>query len=83
MKKLLARTRVLLSAAPTWLAGAGVVVGALSEEIAEALPTGDLSDTVTQIGVAVLGAIAAATAIVRRVTPVFGAARGLLPVDER
>lgn len=82
MKKLLARTRVLLSAAPTWLAGAGVVVGALSEEIAKALPDGPVDDTVTQIGVVVLGAIAAATAIVRRVTPVFGADRGLLPRGE-
>lgn len=83
MNKMLKRAKVLLTAAPTWLAGAGVVVGALSEEIAEALPDGPFDDRVKTIGVAVLAAIAAATAIVRRVSPVFGIHKGLLKEEDR
>ncbi len=82
MKNLITRTRTLLTAAPTWLAGAGIVVAAVSEEIVEVLP--DSWDAgVTRVGVVVLAAIVAATNIVRRVSPVFGADRGLLPLDER
>ena len=81
MTKLLARIRVLLTAAPTWLAGAAVVVGAVSDEVAKAVPDG-WQDNVIAIGGPVLAVIGAATAIVRRVTPVFGADRGLLPRGE-
>lgn len=82
MSKLIKRIRVLLTAAPTYLAGAAVVVAAVSDEVAKAVPDG-WQDNVVAIGAPVLAALAAVTAIVRRVTPVFGAARGLLPTGER
>lgn len=82
MTNLLKRIRTLLTAAPTYLAGAAVVVAATSEEIAEVLPT-PIGERVKQIGVVVLAGLGAATLIVRRVAPVFGAARGLLPLGDR
>lgn len=82
MNKLLSRVRVLLTAAPTWLAGAGVVVAVVSEEVAKNLPSG-WEDNALQIGGIAAGILGSALAIVRRVTPVFGAERGLLKPQDR
>jgi hypothetical protein len=82
MTNLLKRIRVLLSAAPTYLAGAAVVVAAVSDEVAKAVPEG-WQDNVVSVGAPILAGLAAITAIVRRVTPVFAEHRGLIPVDER
>lgn len=82
MTKTLKRIRTLLTAAPTWLAGAGIVVAAVSEEIVKVLPD-NLDAGVTRVAVVALAVIVAAQQIVRRVTPVFGTDRGLLPLNER
>lgn len=79
MSKLAARILVVLKAAPTYLVAAGAVVTIVADELAKALPNG-WQDNAVQIGGAVAGVIAAATAIIRRVTPVVEAERGLLPV---
>lgn len=74
---MLERIRVLLTAAPTYLTGAAVVVTAVSEEIGEEFP--HLDGTVTAWATPVLAVIATAIAIVRRVTPVLKTQRGLVP----
>jgi len=76
---LVKRIRVLLTAAPTWLAGAAVIVSAFNDEIGEAFPGS--AEAVATVATPVLAAIGAAIAIVRRVTPVLASERGLLPVD--
>lgn len=75
--KILERIRVLLTAAPTYLTAAAVVVAAVAEEIGEAFPGVD--GTVAGWAAPVLAGIAAIIAIVRRVSPVVAAERGLLP----
>lgn len=77
MKKLLARTRVLLTAAPTYLVAAYAVVSIVTEEISKVVPSG-WQDNAVQIGGAIVGILGAALAIVRRVTPVLPAERGIL-----
>lgn len=73
------RVRVLLRAAPTWLVGAAIVVSSFSEEVGSRFPGS--SDEIAAVAGPVLAGIAAAVAIVRRVTPVVAAERGLLPVE--
>lgn len=77
MSGFVARVRVLLGAAPTWLTTAAVVVSAFNDEIGEAFP--GAADEVAAVAAPVLAAIGAAIAIVRRVTPVAKDQRGLLP----
>ena len=81
MTKLLARARVILTAAPTYLVAAAAVVTIVADEAAKVLPTG-WQDNAAQIAGAVLAVIGAAVAIVRRVTPVLPAERGILPAGE-
>lgn len=79
MTKLFARISVLLKAAPTYLVAAGAIVSIVTDEVSKQLPHG-WQDNAGQIGGAVLGVIAAAVAIVRRVTPVLDKNdHGLLP----
>lgn len=77
MQNFLKRARVILKAAPTYLVAAGAVVSIVADEVAKVLPTG-WQDNAAQIGGAVAGVIGAAVLIVRRVTPVLVAERGLL-----
>lgn len=79
MKAFVKRVRVLLTAAPTYLAGAAVVVSAFNDEIGSAFP--GVADEVAAIAAPALAGIAAAIAIVRRVTPVAVQERGLLPLE--
>lgn len=72
-----ARLKVLLSAVPTYLAAAGVIVAILADEIGKLAPSGWQDNAVQILGV-LAGIIAAATAIVRRVMPVAPNQRGLL-----
>lgn len=81
MKNLLKRARVILTAAPTYLVAAGAVVAVVADEVSKVLPTG-WQDNAAQISGAILGIIGAATAIVRRVTPVLPHERGILPPGE-
>jgi hypothetical protein len=78
MSELLAKVRVILKAWPTWAAAFTAVLGVVAAEVIPLLPE--------QVGVRVAGwvavalsVIAAATAVVRRVTPVLPAERGVLP----
>lgn len=77
MDKLIARLRVVLTAAPTWLASAGVAFAVFIDEIAKKLPNG-WQDNLVQIGGIVATAIATGIAIVRLVTMVLPHERGLL-----
>lgn len=77
MKNLLARARVILTAAPTYLVAAGAVVSIVADEVSKILPAG-WQDNAAQIAGAVAGVIGAAVLIVRRVTPVLVEERGLL-----
>jgi hypothetical protein len=77
MSTLREKIEVVLTAAPTYLVGAGVIVSAVSDEVSDVLPNG-WQDNAVAIGGTLLGIIAAATAIVRRVTPVFKNQRGLV-----
>lgn len=78
MKNLIARIRVLLKAAPTYLAAVGVVVALVADEVGKLAPSG-WQDNAVQILGTVGGIVAAAAAIVRRVTPIVDRAdHGLL-----
>ena len=77
MKNFLARARVVLTAAVTWLqvAAAALVIGA--EEIGKAIP--EISTDLVAWSVRVAAVLGAIVATIRRVTPVLPAERGLLP----
>ena len=77
MKKLIARARVVIKAAPTYLVGASIVVAAVTEEVAKELPEG-WQDNALTIGGKVVAILGAAVLIIRRVEPVIAARRGLL-----
>lgn len=77
MSKLIARIGVLLRAAPTYLAAAGVIIAIIADEVGKLAPSGWQDNAIQILGV-LAGIIAAATAIVRRVTPVAPADRGLI-----
>lgn len=73
------RAKVIGSSAVTYLTAASAVVVILAEEIAKVLPSG-YSDDVGRWAIVVVAVIAAAIAIIRRVTPVIPSDRGILPV---
>jgi len=77
MKKQLARARVVLVNAVTWLqvASAALVIGA--EEIGKAIP--GISTDVAAWAVRIAAVLGAVVATIRRVSPVLPAERGLLP----
>lgn len=75
---LLARIKVIITAAPTYLTMAAVVVGILADELSKTVPDG-WQDNVVQIGGAIVAVLGAAIAIIRRVTPVLESQRGILP----
>lgn len=77
MKSFLARVRVVLTAAPTYLLTASTVVVVLRDEIAGLFPAA--AEDVSRWSVTVLAVLAAAVRIIRRVAPVLPAERGLLP----
>ena len=79
MDKTLARLRTLGTAANTYLVLAGLVVGIVTEEVAEELPS-STAEAVVKIGGKIVGWLGAAVAIVRRSTVVIEQQRGLLPV---
>jgi hypothetical protein len=77
---LITRARVVLTAAVTWLVAASAVVTIFAEEITEVLPD-DWQGPFARTVVVVLAVLTAAVNIIRRVTPVLPAQRGLLPED--
>lgn len=78
MEQTLARLRVLLGAAPTYLAAIGAVLAIVIDELAGFADQPGVEWVVRIAGV-VLTIVGVATAIVRRVTPVIDSQRGLLP----
>lgn len=82
MTKLIARLKVFFGALPTWLVIASAVITIFSEEIASVLPAGP-GETIGRIAVILLAVIGAALNIVRRVTPVIAAQRGLDAIEGR
>ena len=78
MSDFVTRVLTLIKALPTWLTAAAAVIAIFSEEIVDLLPEswqGGFSQGV----LVVLAILAAAVNIVRRVTPVVSAERGLHP----
>lgn len=73
---MLIKLKTLFTALPTYLVALSAVVTILSQEIASVLPTGAAED-VGRIALIVVGVLGAAVNIVRRVTPVLPADRGL------
>jgi hypothetical protein len=78
MTEFIARVKVVLSAAVTWLVVASSVVTVFADEIAPIIPA-PWSERASAIAVTVLGVLAAAIAIIRRVSPVLPDERGILP----
>ena len=77
MNDFLARVRVLLTAAPTYISTATALVVIFRDEIGRMFP--GASDEIAAWSVTVLAVLAGAANIVRRVAPVLPAERGLLP----
>lgn len=77
MEQVLARIRVFLKSAPTYLVAAGAVLTIVADEIAKAVPAG-WQDNVVRIGGTAAAIIGAAVTIIRRVTPVLPEERGML-----
>lgn len=83
MNTFIARTRVVLTAAPTYLVSLAVILTIVSEQVAELLPMvpAGTAETVARWLVTAAGSLTAAVSIIRRVTPVLPNERGLLPVE--
>ena len=81
MNKLIARIKVLASAANTWLVAIALIVPIAVSEIAQELPS-DKAEVVTKWGGKLIAWIGVAIAIVRRSTPVIKSQRGLLEPED-
>jgi len=79
LKTLVARAKVVLTAAPTYLVAAAVLIPFVVDQLATVLPT-TWSETVAQVAGKAVAVLGVAVAIIRRVTPVPAAQRGLLPL---
>lgn len=77
MTDLIARARVVLRAAPTWLTAVSVVLTAAAHEISTVAPSG--SEDVVRWLLTAAAWLASAVSIIRRVTPVAAGERGVLP----
>jgi len=78
MNETLERLKTLFTAAPTWLVLAAAIVVEVRDSIAEVFP--GIGEDVAGIAAPILAVLAVAVLIVRRVTTVIKADRGLLPV---
>lgn len=78
MSDFIAKVRVVLTAAPTWITLAATLVTIFSEEIGGLLPAG-AAETVGTATAVVLAWLGAAVNIIRRVTPVLPGEEGVLP----
>jgi hypothetical protein len=73
---MIARLKVILTAAPTYLTSAAAIVTIFASEIAEIIP--GQAEGITEGAVVVVGVLTVAINIIRRVTPVLPSERGLL-----
>ena len=78
MEDFFAKVKVVLKAAPTYLALAITVITVMVGELVPLLPE-DLAVRVTAFAVALIAALAAVIRTIRRLTPVPKEQRGLLP----
>lgn len=78
MADLFARSRVLLSAAVTWITLAGAIVAIVLAELAPYADRPAVEWSIRILGGAAT-VLAVSASIVRRVTPVLPAERGILP----
>ena len=72
------RVQVVATSAVTWISTASFVVVVLAEEISKVVAP-DSAETVTRVSVRIVALLGAVVAIIRRVSPVAIADRGLLP----
>jgi len=79
MTDLIARARVVLRAAPTWLTALSVMLTAAAHEISTVAPDGG-QDVVRWL-ITAAAWLASAVAIIRRVTPVPADQRGILAAE--
>lgn len=77
MNKFLARVVVVLKAAPTYLTAIAAVVPLIAGDLAKVMP--DQAEDITAWAIRIAAWLTAAALIIRRVTPVDKADRGLLP----
>lgn len=75
----IARLKVIATSAVTYLVTAAFVIGVIRDEVAKAFPESPVTEWLTWFAGIALGVIAVAVVIIRRVTPVLPAARGILP----
>lgn len=80
MSAFLARVRVVLTAAVTWLTAIAAVVPFIADDIAAQLPEG-AAEQVTKYALLAVAWLGAAVSIIRRVTPVLPQERGVLPPE--
>lgn len=80
MQNVIARIKVVLTAAVTWLVAASLVVTIVSSELADVLSDGT-AETVAAVSLKIVAWLGAAVSIIRRVTPVLPDQVGLLPPD--
>ena len=80
MTNLIARAKVILTAAVTYIVIASTVLTVAAEEIGKVFTDGQAAQVLTII-TRILAALAAAVSIIRRVTPVLPDERGILPGD--
>ena len=78
MNTTLARIRVVLNAAPTWIAAVSTILVIVADEVAAVLPAGQ-AEVVGAAVVRIVAWLGAAVAIIRRVRPVLDDEKGLLP----
>lgn len=76
---LLAKLRVILTAAVTWLVVLGTIVASVMQIVAQHAPEG-WENALKILGV-IAGIVVSATTIIRRVTEVLPEERGILPVE--
>lgn len=80
IREILARVRVVLTAAPTYITLAATLITVFAEEIGALLPEGAAASVGSAVTV-LLSWLGAAINIIRRVTPVLPDERGLLPQE--
>lgn len=73
----IARIKVVATAAVTWITAVAVLLPLVAGDIAEVAP--GQAETVTHVALVVAGWLGAAVSIIRRVTTVLPAERGVLP----
>lgn len=81
MKKALVVLKVVVTAAPTYLAVVVLVAPQVADYVAEVLPS-PWSDRVVAVVLTFAGVAASTLALIRRVEPVVASRRGLLPEGE-